>query len=253
MASLEHWIMALGTIVVTGGGRGIGAATCVKLAAAGHAIAVNYAANEMAARETAAAIRKLGGRAEAFGGDVADPDAVKALFENAVSALGPLAGLVNNGGILGRAARIDEREADELARLFAVNVIGTMLCAKEAVRRLSTRHGGPGGAIVNLSSVAARLGGLPGGVPYAASKGAIETFTKGLANEVAREGVRVNAVAPGMTATDMSTPAMREAALQSLPLGRVGAAEEIAEGVAWLMSPAAAYVTGTVLTISGGR
>jgi NAD(P)-dependent dehydrogenase (short-subunit alcohol dehydrogenase family) len=245
--------MALGAIIVTGGGRGIGAATCLKLAAAGYAIAVNYAVDEASAQATVAAIEKLGGRAQAFGGDVADPGAVKALFEDAVGALGSLVGLVNSAGIIGAFGRVDEQQPADLARLFAVNVMGTMFCAKEAVRRLSTRHGGKGGVIVNLSSVAARLGGLPGGVPYAASKGAIETFTKGLANEVAREGVRVNAVAPGMTATDMSTPAMREAALQSLPLGRVGAAEEIAEGVAWLMSPAAAYVTGTVLTISGGR
>jgi NAD(P)-dependent dehydrogenase (short-subunit alcohol dehydrogenase family) len=201
--------MADGMIIVTGGGRGIGAATSLKLAAAGYAVAVNYAADQAAAQAVVETIRGAGGRAEAFAGDVADPAAVAALFE--------------------------------------------IHCAKEAVRRLSTRLGGPGGAIVNVSSVAARLGGLAGGVPYATTKGAIETFTKGLANEVAREGIRVNAVAPGMTATDMSTKEMREAALAVLPMGRVGAAEEIAEGIIWLMSPAAAYATGTVLTISGGR
>jgi NAD(P)-dependent dehydrogenase (short-subunit alcohol dehydrogenase family) len=240
-------------IIVTGGGRGIGAAACRKLAAAGYAIAVNYAADESAAQTIVNAIHKLGGRAKAFGADVADPAAVASMFESAVDALGPLTGLVNNAGILGVAARIDVQEPADLARLFAVNVIGTFLCAKEAVRRLSTRHGGKGGAIVNISSVAARLGGLAGGVPYAATKAAVETFTKGLANEVAREGIRVNAVAPGMTATDMSSKEMREAALANLPMGRVGEAEEIAEGIAWLMSPAAAYATGTVLTISGGR
>jgi NAD(P)-dependent dehydrogenase (short-subunit alcohol dehydrogenase family) len=245
--------MTIGMVIVTGGGRGIGAAASRKLAAAGYSIAVNYTAGEAAAQATVDAIRKLGGRAQAFGADVADPAAVKSLFENAVSALGPLSGLVNSAGIIGISARIDEQKPDDLARLFAVNVMGTIYCAKEAVRRLSTRHGGEGGAIVNISSVAARLGGLAGGVPYAATKGAIETFTKGLANEVAREGVRVNAVAPGMTATDMSTREMREAAMLSLPMGRVGAAEEIAEGVCWLMSPAASYTTGTVLTISGGR
>jgi NAD(P)-dependent dehydrogenase (short-subunit alcohol dehydrogenase family) len=245
--------MADGMIIVTGGGRGIGAATSLKLAAAGYAVAVNYAADQAAAQAVVETIRGAGGRAEAFAGDVADPAAVAALFENAVSALGPLTGLVNNAGIIGVAARIDAQHPADLARLFAVNVLGTIHCAKEAVRRLSTRLGGPGGAIVNVSSVAARLGGLAGGVPYATTKGAIETFTKGLANEVAREGIRVNAVAPGMTATDMSTKEMREAALAVLPMGRVGAAEEIAEGIIWLMSPAAAYATGTVLTISGGR
>ena len=245
--------MTIGTVIVTGGGRGIGAAACLKLASAGYSVAVNYAADETAARATVEAIRKLGGRAEAFGADVADPAAVKSLFEDAVGALGPLTGLVNNAGIIGVAARIDEQEPGDLARLFAVNVIGAILCAKEAVRRLSTRRGGKGGAIVNISSVAARVGGLAGNVPYAATKGAIESFTKGLANEVAREGIRVNAVAPGMTATDMSSKEMREAALANLPMGRVGEPEEIAEGVAWLMSPASAYVTGTVLTISGGR
>jgi NAD(P)-dependent dehydrogenase (short-subunit alcohol dehydrogenase family) len=245
--------MSGGTIIVTGGGRGIGAATSLKLAAAGYAIAVNYAADRASALATVAAIEQAGGRAGAFGGDVADPAAVAALFEAAERALGPLTGLVNNAGITGRAARIEDQDPGDLARLFAVNVIGAMLCAGEAVRRLSTRRGGKGGTIVNISSVAARLGGLAGIVPYAATKGAIETFTKGLAAEVANDGVRVNAVAPGMTATDMSSREMREAALPTIPLGRVGAAGEIAEGVVWLMSPAAAYVTGTVLTISGGR
>ncbi|MGA2044560.1 MAG: SDR family oxidoreductase [Roseiarcus sp.] len=245
--------MVTGAIIVTGGGRGIGAATSLKLAQAGYSVAVNYASDEAAARATVAAIEARGGRARAFGADVADAAAVERMFDDAERALGPLVGLVNNAGMIGRAARIDEQESGELARLFAVNVIGTMLCAKEAVRRLSTSHGGKGGSIVNISSVAARLGGLAGNVPYAATKGAIETFTRGLAIEVAREGVRVNAVAPGMTATDMASGEMRAAALPGIPLGRVGAAEDIAEGVVWLMSPAAAYATGTVLTISGGR
>jgi NAD(P)-dependent dehydrogenase (short-subunit alcohol dehydrogenase family) len=166
--------------------------------------------------------------------------------------------LVNNAGISGAFARVDEQEPANLARLFAVNVIGTILCAREAVRRLSTLHGGKGGAIVNISSVAARLGGLAGLVPYAATKGAIETFTKGLANEVAREGIRVNAVAPGMIATDMtssglSSPEFRERILLGIPMGRLGAVDEIAEAVNWLMSPASAFATGTVLTVSGGR
>jgi NAD(P)-dependent dehydrogenase (short-subunit alcohol dehydrogenase family) len=245
--------MTNGMAIITGGGRGIGAAASLKLAAAGYAVAVNYTSNEKAARSIVETIKKSGGRAEAFDGDVADPHAVKALFENAEAALGPLTALVNNAGIIGRPARIDEQEAEDLARLFAINVIGTMLCAKEAVRRLSTKHGGKGGAIVNISSVAARLGGLSGAAAYAASKGAIESFTKGLASEVGREGIRVNAVAPGMIATDMSTSDMREKALPFIPIGRLGAAEDIAEAIVWLLSPAAAYATGTVLTISGGR
>jgi NAD(P)-dependent dehydrogenase (short-subunit alcohol dehydrogenase family) len=237
--------MTIGMILVTGGGRGIGAATCLKLASLGYAVA--------AAHATVEAIRKLGGRAEAFAGDVGDPSAISPMFEKAVSALGPLAGLVNNAGILGDPARTDELEPGALQRLFSVNVLGTMLCAREAVRRLSTRLGGPGGVIVNISSVAARLGGLPALVPYAVTKGAIETFTKGLANEVAREGIRVNCVAPGMTATDMASPEMQKIALTNLPMGRIAEAEEIAEAIVWLMSPAASYATGTVLTVSGGR
>jgi NAD(P)-dependent dehydrogenase (short-subunit alcohol dehydrogenase family) len=247
-----------GLIIVTGGARGIGAATCIQLAAAGYAIAVNYASAQDAAQATAAAIVKSGGRAQAFQADVGDPDAVAKLFEDAVGALGPLAGLVNNAGISGAPARIDAQDPAELARLFQVNVIGTILCAKEAVRRLSTKHGGPGGAIVNIASVAARLGGLPGIVPYAATKGAIETFTRGLANEVAREGVRVNAVSPGMVATDMTTPILSqpgatERIASLIPMGRVGEPDEIAEAVAWLISPAARYVTGSIMTVSGGR
>ncbi len=250
--------MTSGVVIVTGGARGIGAATCRKLASAGYAVAVNYASDEAAARATVAAILETGGRAQAFRADVADASAVKALFDDAVGALGPLAGLVNNAGVFGASARVDNLDPADLARLFAVNVVGAMLCAKEAVLRLSTAHGGKGGAIVNISSVAARLGGLPAHVPYAATKGAIETFTRGLANEVAREGVRVNAVAPGMIATDMSagllaSPAALERVLPGIPMGKLGAPENIAEAVAYLMSPAAAYTTGSVLTVSGGR
>jgi len=247
-----------GLIIVTGGARGIGAATCIQLAAAGYAVAVNYASARDAAEATAAAIVKSGGRAQAFHADVGDPEAIAKLFEDAVAALGPLAGLVNNAGVLGAMARIEVSDPADLMRLFQVNVIGTMLCAKEAVKRLSTLHGGPGGAIVNISSVAARTGGLPARAPYAATKGAIETFTRGLANEVGREGVRVNAVAPGMIATDMSTPILsapgeRERVASSIPIGRLGAPDEIAEAVAWLISPASRYVTGSIVTVSGGR
>jgi NAD(P)-dependent dehydrogenase (short-subunit alcohol dehydrogenase family) len=250
--------MSLGVIIVTGGARGIGAAICLRLAAAGYSIAVNYASDQKAAEATVAAVENLGGRAEAFRADVGDPGQVTKMFADAVAALGPLAGLVNNAGVSGLTARVEAQDAAELARLFQVNVIGSILCAKEAVLRLSTKHGGPGGSIVNLSSVAARLGGLPGLAAYAASKGAIESFTRGLATEVGPEGIRVNAVAPGMVTTDMSAPLLappgtKDRIASMTPVGRIGVPDDIAEAVAWLISPAAAYVTGTVMTVSGGR
>jgi len=242
-----------GMILVTGGGRGIGAAVARKLASLGHPVAVNYANNAEAAAAVVATIRLAGGVAEAIQGDVGDPGAIEALFEDAIAALGPLAGLVNNAGITGTQARVAEQQAADLTRLFAINVVGTMLCTGAAIRRLSTRHGGPGGAIVNLASVAARIGGLPGIIPYAATKGAIETFTRGVANEVALEGIRVNAVSPGLIQTDMVSPALAESAKGGIPMGRLGHPEEIAEAVAFLLSPAAAYMTGSVVTVSGGR
>ncbi len=249
--------MGSGVIIVTGSSRGIGAAIARRLAADGYAIAVNYASDAAAAGATVAAIEAAGGAARAFQADVADASAVTRLFAEA-EALGPLAGLVNNAGGSGRFARIVDQDPADLTKLFAVNVIGTMLCCKEAALRLSTRHGGQGGAIVNLSSIAARLGGLPGLAAYAASKGAVETFTKGFAAEVGAEGVRVNAVAPGMIETDMtddllSQPGARDRIVAMTPLGRVGAPNDIAEAAAWLISPAAAFVTGSVLTVSGGR
>jgi NAD(P)-dependent dehydrogenase (short-subunit alcohol dehydrogenase family) len=244
----------LGTVIVTGGSRGIGAAICRLLGDRGFPVAVNYATRIDAAERVAAAIRQEGGRAACVGGDIADPHQVHNMFNAAEQALGPIGGLVNNAGTTGASARLDMQEPEDLQRLFAVNVLGSMYCAREAVRRMSTSHGGAGGAIVNISSVAARLGGVAGLAPYAASKGAVESFTRGLANEVAREGIRVNCVAPGMTATEMATESMRAAVKNGgIPMGRLGEAEEIAEGVAWLLSPAASYVTGTVLTVAGGR
>jgi NAD(P)-dependent dehydrogenase (short-subunit alcohol dehydrogenase family) len=247
-----------GLIIVTGGSRGIGAAICRRLAADGYAVGVNYAADSKAAEATVAAIKESGGMAKAFQADVADPAALRRLFEQATQALGPLAGLVNNAGSSGRFARTDEQDAAELTRLFALNVIGTILACKEAARRLSTRHGGGGGSIVNLSSVAARTGGLPGLVTYSATKGAIETFTKGLATEVGPEGIRVNAVAPGVIETDMTQPLLAQASARErietlTPLRRLGVPEEVAEAAAWLISPAARFVTGSVVTVSGGR
>ena len=250
--------MPSGLIVVTGGSRGIGAAICRRLAADGHAVAVNYAADANAAEATVAEIKKAGGQAGAFQADVADAGQLHRLFEEATRALGPLAGLVNNAGVSGRFATTDQREAKELAQLFAVNVIGTILACKEAVLRLSRKRGGSGGSIVNISSIAARLGGLPGLASYAATKGAVESFTKGLATEVGTEGIRVNAVAPGFIATDMNReglaqPSFRERIEGMTPLRRIGAPEEIAEAAAWLISPATAFVTGSVVTVSGGR
>jgi NAD(P)-dependent dehydrogenase (short-subunit alcohol dehydrogenase family) len=247
-----------GLVIVTGGSRGIGAAISQRLAADGYSVAVNFASDAKAAEATVADIRKAGGRAQAFKADMADPAAVHGLFDEATKALGPLAGLVNNAGITGRFARVEDRDADELTRLFALNVIGTIVACKEAVLRLSTKHGGSGGAIVNLSSIAARIGGLPGLASYAATKGAVESFTKGLATEVGPEGIRVNAVAPGMIETDMTRDQLGEASFRgrieaTTPLRRIGAPDDIAEAVAWLISPAARFVTGAVLTVSGGR
>jgi NAD(P)-dependent dehydrogenase (short-subunit alcohol dehydrogenase family) len=242
-----------GMVIVTGGSRGIGAAISRKLAALGHPVAVNYTARSEAADAVVESIRKGGGRAHAVGADVADDKQVAAMFETAVRELGPLAGLVNNAGIGGDLTRIEEYPVATITRLLMVNALGTILCARAAVKRLSTRHGGKGGSIVNISSVAARTGGFPGLTPYAATKGAVESFTKGLANEVARDGIRVNGVAPGMTGTEMLPQQMRDTASTGIPMGRVGEPEEIAEAVAWLISPASSYVTGTIITASGGR
>jgi NAD(P)-dependent dehydrogenase (short-subunit alcohol dehydrogenase family) len=247
-----------GLVIVTGGSRGIGAAICRRLAADGYAIGVNYSADAKAAEATVAAIKDSGGLAKTFQADVADPAQLPRLFGEATQALGPLAGLVNNAGVTGRFARVEERDAEELTQLFAVNVIGTILACKEAVLRLSTKRAGNGGSIVNISSIAARLGGLPGLASYAATKGAVESFTKGLATEVGPEGIRVNAVAPGFTETDMNREPLAQASFRErmeamTPLRRIGVPEEIAEAAAWLISPAARFVTGSVVTVSGGR
>lgn len=242
-----------GCVIVTGGSRGIGAAICRRLAASGYPVVVNYAARRDLADIVVQEIVAAGGRAAAIGGDVAAEADVTRLFDDAQAQLGPLYGLVNNAGILGASGRLEDMTAAVLQRLLAVNVVGTMLCAGHAVRTLSTRHGGSGGAIVNMSSVASRLGGAGELVSYATTKGAIDTFTMGLAREVAEEGIRVNGVAPGLIDTEMNSAERQARVVPAIPIKRVGTAREVAEAVAWLLDPAASYVTGTIVTVSGGR
>jgi NAD(P)-dependent dehydrogenase (short-subunit alcohol dehydrogenase family) len=242
-----------GAVIVTGASRGIGAAIAQKLAEDGYSVVVNYAADADGAESVVSTIRARGGRAMAVRADVAAPGDVADLFEQAQQAMGPLAALVNNAGISGNEARIDEWGADELARLMQVNIVGPIVCAKHAVQAMSTAHGGSGGSIVNVASLAARVG-PPGLVPYAATKGALVTFSHGLSNEVASEGIRVNSVSPGVIDTDMTTvvfPTVKDVAASS-PLGRMGRPDEIAATVSWLISPAASFVTGSDITVSGG-
>ncbi len=242
--------------IVTGGSRGIGAATSLLLAKAGYLVVVNYVSNAAAAKSVVAQIEKAGGKAAAIKGDVANEKDIVALFK-AADQLGQLKVLVNNAGIVDVKARVDEMSAESLARMFAINITGTFLCAREAVKRMSTRHGGSGGAIVNLSSAAATLGAPGMFVDYAASKGAIDVFTLGLAREVASEGIRVNAVRPGIIDTEIHASGGetdRVAQIRGLRrMQREGTAMEVAEAIAWLASGKASYVTGTYLGVSGGR
>ena len=242
-----------GLVIVTGGSRGIGAAICRRVARDGYAVAVNYARRAEEAEAVVGAITAAGGTAAAFRGDVANETDVETLFAAAQAQLGPLVGLVNNAGITGGGCRFEDLTTEALRRTIEVNVLGTVLAARAAVRVMSTRRGGNGGAIVNLSSVAARLGGPGEIVHYALSKGAIETFTIGLGREVAAEGIRVNAVAPGLIETEMNAPERLARLVPGTPIQRVGTADEIAEAGAWLLSPAASFVVGTTLTVSGGR
>ena len=250
------------TVLVTGGGRGIGAAATWWCAQQGWAVAVNYPNGTAAAQAMVARIRGAGGSALAVQADVADEAQVLAMFalidaEVRAGRLPPLHALVNNAGVVDVAARVDEMSVARLQRMFAVNVIGSMVCAREAVKRLSTKHGGAGGVIVNLSSAAARIGSPGQYVDYAAAKGAIDVFTLGLAKEVATEGIRVNAVRPGIIATDIHASAGqpdRAAQMAPLvPMQRAGSAMEVAQAIGWLLSDAASYTTGAVIDVTGGR
>jgi NAD(P)-dependent dehydrogenase (short-subunit alcohol dehydrogenase family) len=244
-------------LLVTGGSRGIGAA-CARLAARqGWDVAVNYSRDAAAATAVVQQVQAEGRRALALQADVADEAQVLAMFAAVDAQLGPLAGLVNNAGVVDMAQRVDEMSLARLQRMFGINVIGSMLCAREAVRRMSTRHGGAGGAIVNLSSAAARLGSPGQYVDYAAAKGAIDSFTLGLAREVGAEGVRVNAVRPGLIETDIHAsggqPDRARQLAPQVPMQRTGSADEVAAAVVWLLSDAASYTTGAVLDVTGGR
>jgi len=244
-------------VVITGASRGIGAATALLAAERGFAVAVNYATGVTEAAEVVRKIQAAGGKAAAIQADLAREEDVVRLFAQADRQLGPLRGLVNNAGVTGGFARVEDVTGAMLERLFAVNVSGAILCAREAVKRMSTKSGGGGGAIVNISSLAARTGSAGEWVHYAATKGAIDTFTLGLAREVAKEGIRVNAVAPGLVETGIHAangePGLLQRLNPTIPMARPGKPEEIAEAVVWLLSSASSYVTGSILEVGGGR
>lgn len=244
-------------LLITGGGRGIGAATALLAAKRGYAVAVNYASNSLAADEVVRSIRAGGGTAMSVQADVGDEAQVLAMFQKVDAKLGRLTALVNNAGIVDVPARVDEMSVARLERMFRINVTGSFLCAREAVRRMSTKHGGAGGAIVNVSSGASRLGSPGQYIDYAASKGAIDTFTIGLAKEVADEGIRVNAVRPGVIDTEIHASGGlpdRAAALgPQVPMKRAGTADEIAGAILWLLSAEASYTTMALLDVTGGR
>lgn len=243
-------------LLVTGGSRGIGAAICRKAAAQGYDLLVNYRSDASAAEAVAADCRALGARADIVQGDTADEAGIAAIFA-AVDRLGPLFGLVNNAGVVDMTARVEEFDRARLDRMFAVNVIGKIRCATEAVKRMSTKRGGQGGVIVNISSMAAVIGSASQYVDYAAAKAAVDTFTVGLSREVATEGIRVNAVRPGIIDTEIHAsgglPNRARDLAPIVPMQRPGTADEVADSVLYLLSPQASYVTGAILNVSGGR
>lgn len=244
-------------VIITGASRGIGASTARLAARRGYAVCVNYRQSRESAERVVADVEAAGGRALAVGADVSVEAEVVRMFETAERQLGRIAALVNNAGVLERQMRVESMDAGRLERVLATNVIGSFVCAREAIRRMSTRHGGQGGAIVNLSSVAARTGSPNEYVDYAASKGAIDTFTTGLAQEVAEEGIRVNAVRAGFIYTDMHAsggePGRVDRVKQFVPMKRGGTADEVAHAVLWLLSAEASYTTGSFIDVAGGR
>ncbi|HEY9380803.1 MAG TPA: SDR family oxidoreductase [Burkholderiales bacterium] len=244
-------------LLITGGGRGIGAATALLAAQRGYAVCVNYRRDAIAAGEVANMITDQGGQAIAVDADIAVESDVVRLFQTVDEKLGPLTALVNNAGVLEKQMRVEAMDIERLRRIFATNVIGAMLCAREAVHRMSTKRGGAGGAIVNVSSIAARSGSPREYVDYAASKGAIDTFTIGLAHEVADEGIRVNAVRPGFIYTDMHAsggePGRVDRVKAFVPLQRGGTAGEVANAILWLLSEESSYTTGGFIDVAGGR
>jgi NAD(P)-dependent dehydrogenase (short-subunit alcohol dehydrogenase family) len=244
-------------VVITGGSRGIGAATARLAAAEGYAVCVNYLNNHVAAETVVKDIRSAGGKAVAVAADVSIEADVIRLFENAAQQLGSITALVNNAGILETQMRVDEMDAGRLTRIFNANIVSNFLCAREAVRRMSTKYGGKGGSIVNVSSVASRLGSPGEYVDYAAAKGAVDTLTIGLAKEVAAEGIRVNAVRPGYIYTDIHAsggePGRVDRLKDAIPMKRGGKPEEVANAILWLLSDEASYATGSFIDLGGGR
>lgn len=244
-------------LIVTGGSRGIGAATARMAARRGWNVCLTYVRDGEAAASVVGAIEAEGGRAIAVRADVGRDDDILPMFDAAQAAFGPVAGLVNNAGVTGGFARVEALTGDLVRAVFDVNVVGTMLASAEAVRRMSTARGGAGGVIVNVSSTATKAGSPGEWVHYAASKGAVDVFTGGLAREVAREGIRVNAVAPGLVRTDLhraaGDPDRARRMADRMPIGRAAGPEEVAEAIVWLLSDAAGYVTGAVLPVAGGR
>lgn len=244
-------------ILITGGSRGIGSATARLAAAQGYDVVLTFVSDESAAKQVAEEIEANGRRALAVRADSSDPSQVSALFDTIDREFGRIDVLVNNAAILAKQSRLEDLSYDRLQRVFAVNAIGPMLCAQQSIKRMSQRHGGQGGSIVNVSSAAARLGSPNEYVDYAASKGALETFTTGLAKEIAREGIRVNCVRPGHIYTDMHAsggqPGRVDRVKESIPMGRGGQPEEVARAILWLASTEASFVTGTFLDVTGGK
>lgn len=243
--------------LVTGASRGIGRATALLLARQGYAVGVNYLKNEAAAAQVVAEIEAMGGRALALKADVADENQVVAMFNALDAGLGPISALVNNAGILFQQTGIEQLTAERINKVLSTNVTGYFLCCRETVKRMAQRHGGQGGAIVNVSSAAARIGAPGEYIDYAASKGAVDTLTTGLALEVAAQGIRVNAVRPGLIYTEMHAsggePGRVDRVKSSLPMQRGGTPEEVAEAIVWLLSDAASYITGSFIEAAGGR